>query len=145
MTKRSLVEYVPCADAHTTGARLEEGHDPDRGTFRRTEEPRVEQLDAVPRDELGPALSRVSGRRYWLMMSSTEPWACTRPARRNRQELQSDRRAPTLWLTNTTVGSAAAIDCILPMHFCWNCASPTASNLVDDEDVRIQVCGDSEG
>ncbi len=51
--------------------------------------------------------------------------------------VHSLRMLSMLWLTNTTVRPLPPMSCILPRHFSWNEASPTAST---SSTSRISGC-----
>ena len=53
--------------------------------------------------------------------------ASRRPELISRQELHSDSIEAMLWLTKIIVRPSRATSPILPMHFFWKAASPTAS------------------
>ena len=52
--------------------------------------------------------------------------------------------AAMLWLTNSTVRPLALTSRILPRHFFWNAASPTASTSSTSRMSRLEMRGDGE-
>ncbi|HEY3788896.1 MAG TPA: ATP-binding cassette domain-containing protein [Urbifossiella sp.] len=66
-------------------------------------------------------------RREIARASCVGPSNAQRPASKSTQRVVSCAIAWALWLTNSTVRPERSTSFILPRHFSWNCASPTAS------------------
>ena len=73
------------------------------------------------------ASGRRSSARYRVTASNVDPSKSSRPWLSSSAREHSRVIADMLWLTNRTVRPPRPTSCILPRHFCWNAASPTAN------------------